>query len=204
VKAEILENRDDLRVEVFQRAERRADGEHNTLALVGRQRCADLLGMFHPSLLSVARRWACQSSPSPGSVLDACGNATGDATKPRQVYGASGLGEQIANQISCLAVPVRSCRVSFTGPSGVRHSVEVTAESLYEAAGLGLNVLSKEGWADQIAPGTELQVEVREPATTHTVTVAQLRRWCDGVAVSPDEVLKRKRVKAMLALQSKR
>jgi hypothetical protein len=82
--------------------------------------------------------------------------------------------------------------------------VEVTAESLYEAAGLGLNVLSKEGWADQIAPGTELQVEVREPATTHTVTVAQLRRWCDGVAVSPDEVLKRKRVKAMLALQSKR
>jgi len=94
--------------------------------------------------------------------------------------------------------------VSFTGPSGVRHSVEVTAETLYEAVGLGLSVLSKEGWADQIAPGTELQVEVREPATTHTVTVAQLRRWCDGVAVSPDEVLKRKRVKAMLALQSKR
>jgi len=25
-----------------------------------------------------------------------------------------------------------------------------------------------------------------------------IRRWCDGVAVSPDEVLKRKRVKVLL------
>jgi len=31
-------------------------------------------------------------------------------------------------------VALRTCTVSFTGASDVRHSVEVTAESIYEAA----------------------------------------------------------------------
>lgn len=95
-------------------------------------------------------------------------------------------------------MPLRSCVVSFTAPSGIRHTVEVTAESLYEAAALGLSLLRKEEWSEPIAPGTQLEVQVREPATIHTVSVMQIRKWCDGVAVSPDEVLKRQRVKAML------
>ena len=95
-------------------------------------------------------------------------------------------------------MPPRSCTVSFTGPSGIRHSMEVTAESLYEAAALGLSLLLKEGWSEPIAPGTQLEVQVREPATIHTVSLMQIRRWCDGVAISPDDVLKRQRVKAML------
>ena len=93
---------------------------------------------------------------------------------------------------------VRACTVSFVGPSGVRHSVDVTAESLYEAAALGLLWLRRDEWADQIAPGTPIEITVRDPATTHTVTLSQIRRWCDGVAVSPDEVLKRKRVKELI------
>jgi hypothetical protein len=36
-----------------------------------------------------------------------------------------------------------------------------------------------------IAPGTELETQVREPVTCHRLTVQQIRRWCDGVAVSP-------------------
>ena len=66
---------------------------------------------------------------------------------------------------------LRTCTVSFTGPSGVRHSVEVTAESIYEAAALGVSPLKDGGWADAIAPGTELEIEVREPATCHRLTV---------------------------------
>jgi len=38
----------------------------------------------------------------------------------------------------------------------------------------------------------------RPPTTTHTVSLAQIRRWCNGIAVSPDAVLKRKRVKALI------
>jgi hypothetical protein len=48
-------------------------------------------------------------------------------------------------------VAVRAYTVSFVGPAGVRHSVDMTAESVYEAAALGLSRLQRDEWADQIA-----------------------------------------------------
>ena len=85
------------------------------------------------------------------------------------------------------------------GPSRVRHSVEIIAESIYEAAALGVSALKSDGRADAIAPGTELEIEVREPATYHRLTVQQIRRWCDGVSASPDDTLKKRRLKQLLA-----
>ena len=76
--------------------------------------------------------------------------------------------------------------------------MEVTAESVYEAAALGLALLRRDEWTDQIAPGTPIEITVREPATAHTVSLAQIRRWCDGVAVSPDELQKRKLVRELI------
>jgi hypothetical protein len=58
--------------------------------------------------------------------------------------------------------------------------------------------LRQDGWAEPIAPGTLVEVLAREPATTHCVTLAQLRRWCDGIAVNPDETLKKRRLKTIL------
>lgn len=50
-----------------------------------------------------------------------------------------------------------------------------------------------------IGPGTQLEVKVKAPETVHTVTIAQFQRWVDGVAVSPDELIRRQRVKELLA-----
>jgi len=75
----------------------------------------------------------------------------------------------------------------------------VTAESVYDAAALGVSALKKGGWADAVAFGTELEVQVREPPTCHRITVQQIHRWCDGVAVSHDETLKKRRLKQLLA-----
>jgi hypothetical protein len=77
--------------------------------------------------------------------------------------------------------------------------MEVTAESIYEAAALGVSALKNSGWVDAIAPATELEIEVREPATCHRLTVQKIRRSCDGVAVSPDDTLKKRRLKQLLA-----
>jgi len=96
-------------------------------------------------------------------------------------------------------VAVRRCLVSVKDTRGIRHTAEVEAETLYEAASLGFSALKKDDWAEGLGPATPLEVSVHEPAITHTVTVNQILRWCDGVAVSPDEVLKRKRVKQLLA-----
>ena len=39
---------------------------------------------------------------------------------------------------------VRTCTVSFTGYSGTQHSVDVTADSLYEAALLGVRAICEQ------------------------------------------------------------
>ena len=93
---------------------------------------------------------------------------------------------------------VKACTVTCSGPSGVHHSVEVSAESLYEAAIIGFSLLKQDGWVDPLAPGTRLEIQVKNPATTHSVSVSQLRRWVDGIAVSPDETLRKRRLKALL------
>lgn len=95
-------------------------------------------------------------------------------------------------------VALRTCTVSFVGPTGVRHSVDVTAESLYEAAALAVATFRKSAWVDTVAPGTELDIQVREPATSHRITVRQIQRWCDGIAISPDDTLRKRRLKQLL------
>jgi hypothetical protein len=94
-------------------------------------------------------------------------------------------------------VALRACTVSFTGPTGVHHSVEVQAETLFEAAGLGLALLRQADWIDPIAPGTRIEVRVKSPETTHSVTLAQLQRWIEGAGV-PDEIIRKQKVKQLL------
>ena len=99
-------------------------------------------------------------------------------------------------------VPPRSCVVTLTDSRGIRHSVEVTAESLFEAGVLAVTTFRKAGWVEE-APGlaSRLEIEVREPAVKHTVTLAQLQRWANAATKSPAERLKREHLRQLLAGQ---
>jgi len=97
-------------------------------------------------------------------------------------------------------MPLRTCTVTFTDVRGIRHGVDVQAESLFEAAVLALQILRKDGWVEQIGPSTKLEVEVREPCTKHTVTMLQVQRWLDGAAPGPNERVKKDRLKGMLGM----
>ena len=91
------------------------------------------------------------------------------------------------------------CRVSFKDLEGIHHTVDVTAESLYEAAVLGLRALNKCAWVDAVGPATRLEIQVMEPAAVHLLLVAQLQRWLDAGATNPAELVKKKRLKTLLA-----
>ena len=82
-------------------------------------------------------------------------------------------------------MPWRLCTVSFQSPTGVRHGVDVEAETVYEAAGIGLARLTSDGWIQGFGPGSRLKIQVREPSTVHSLRVQQLHRCVDGVATSP-------------------
>jgi hypothetical protein len=91
-------------------------------------------------------------------------------------------------------MPLRVCRVSFKSPTGITHGVDVEAETLYEAAGLGLARLKADGWIEGLGPGSRLDIRVHEPSTVHSLSVAQLHRWLDSGAKSPADTLRRVRV----------
>lgn len=107
-------------------------------------------------------------------------------------------GEDTANVLVSSAVGVRLCTVRFKSATGISHAVEVEAGTLYEAAGLGLARLKKDGWVEGLGPGTRLEIEVREPATHHVITVDRLTKWINGVTASPVETLRRAKVRQLL------
>jgi hypothetical protein len=88
-----------------------------------------------------------------------------------------------------------SCVVSYLDTSGIRHTVEVEASGLYEAAALALRTFRQHG----CDPGVmgKLEVEVRS-TITHTLTVQRLQSWLDGGAKNPKEAVLKERLQELL------
>ena len=93
---------------------------------------------------------------------------------------------------------VRTCAVSFVDIRGIKHTVEVEAESLYEAAVVAACRFRKDRWIQQIAPATVLDVEVREPSARHSISLQQVERWLAGATSNPYEAMKKAKLKTML------
>ncbi len=93
---------------------------------------------------------------------------------------------------------LRACTVSFKDGRGIRHSVEVEADSLFEAAVVGTCRLSADPWLDQVGPATVLEFEIREPATTHVISLQQVERWLSATSANPSEASRKAKLKMML------
>jgi hypothetical protein len=117
----------------------------------------------------------------------------------RQILGISRASDESkAKVLISRPVPLKTCSVTLTDVSGVRHTAEVAAESLFEAAAMALAVLKKDGWTNTIGPAARLEVEVREAVVKHTVTVTQIERWLQGATTSPNERVRKDRLRALL------
>jgi hypothetical protein len=98
-----------------------------------------------------------------------------------------------------VAVPSRTCHVSFTGTDGIVHAVEVSASSLFEAAVLALAEFRK-SWLTEVLPGraTRLTVAVKAPATSHELTVGKVEDWLAGGGKTPNEQVVKKKLRELL------
>ncbi len=78
----------------------------------------------------------------------------------------------------------------------MRHSVEVQAEGLYEAAVLGLSGFRKH----DLEPGglTELEVEVRS-SVKHTLSFTKAQEWLQRGVRTPKEAILKERLRALLS-----
>ena len=92
---------------------------------------------------------------------------------------------------------MRICRVSFTTTSGIRHSAEIQADSLYEAAVEAIKPISQQ-WGEQPGLVTPIAVEVRGPTITHELTLKQIQQWLDGGSNSPKDKVTKDRLRQRL------
>jgi hypothetical protein len=89
----------------------------------------------------------------------------------------------------------RTCRVSFVDGKGTRHTAEVVADSLFEAALSGLKAIS-EGWGEEPDLGTAISVSIVPPE--HIVTLRQIRTWIEKGSGTPKDMALRHRLKDLL------
>ena len=88
-----------------------------------------------------------------------------------------------------------SCVVSYLDTEGLRHTVEVEAQSLYEAAVLAIRTFRQH----ECEPGqaSTLDVEVRS-SVIHTVTPKKIHEWLNRGARTPKEAVMKERLRALL------
>lgn len=87
------------------------------------------------------------------------------------------------------------CVVSYLDTEGLRHTVEVEADSLYEAAALAIRTFRQHN----CEPGqvSDLEVEVRS-SVVHTITPRKIYDWLNGGAKTPKEAVMKERLRALL------
>ena len=95
-------------------------------------------------------------------------------------------------------MPVRVCTVSYKGVRGIRHSVDVEAESLYEAVVVAISRFRHDPWSEQISNATLLDIDVHEPSTKHSLSLQQVERWLAGATANPTEASKKAKLKMIL------
>jgi hypothetical protein len=112
-------------------------------------------------------------------------------------------GEHKANLIVWLLImPVRSCKVTIEDMDGVRHTVDVTAASLYEAVALGMAAIRTDEWVSGIAQGLNpVTVQVTNVPVKHEVKLMDFTKWLDRVGGSPREMTDRKRIRTILGME---
>jgi hypothetical protein len=94
---------------------------------------------------------------------------------------------------------ISKCVVRLKDSRDTEHSVVVYAESLYEAALRGLNQLAQIGWesdVDEIIK--QIEVEIFQEPTRHTVNVPNLLKWIKQGSNSPAQQTKKEKLRKLL------
>jgi hypothetical protein len=82
----------------------------------------------------------------------------------------------------------------------VKHTVEVSAGSVYKAVAQALRILRDNEWVEDLGRGQPLiSVKVKNPEIEHTVRVQDFERWLEASPRSPAEMILKNRLRKLLA-----
>lgn len=94
---------------------------------------------------------------------------------------------------------LRTCRVTCRDAQGVEHSVQVTAQSLYEAVAQALRLFREDDWteAPERGPSTVV-VSIKQPEVEHRVRIKDFQNWLESAGRSPAEMALKGRLRDII------
>ena len=96
---------------------------------------------------------------------------------------------------------LKACTVVVDDLNDTKHTVDVTAESLYEAVAQALAALRDHEWVGDIGRGlTSVTVKVRHPEVTHVVKIQDFENWLNRGCKSPADMVLKTRLRQMLGM----
>jgi hypothetical protein len=96
-------------------------------------------------------------------------------------------------------VSLKTCTVAIEDLSGTVHSVDVTAETLYEAVAQALASFRAQPWVGDIGKRwTTATVTVHQPEVKHRVKIQDFENWLDGAVRSPADMVLKERLRRLL------
>ncbi len=97
---------------------------------------------------------------------------------------------------------ISRCIVRLKDCHNTEHSVEVYAESLYEAVLRGLNRLKDVGWESNSGETIKrVEVEIHQEPTRHIVDVPKLLKWVQEDAGYPAQQTRKEKLRKLLSAQ---
>src|SRR5207253_10180723 len=97
---------------------------------------------------------------------------------------------------------ISKCIVRLKDCHNTEHSVEVYAESVYEAVLRGLNRLQDVGWeSDTNETIKRVEVEIHQEPTRHIVDVAKLLKWIEEKSTYPAQETRKAKLRKLLGTQ---
>jgi hypothetical protein len=98
-------------------------------------------------------------------------------------------------------VALRSCTVTVHDLNDVGHSLDVTADTLYEAVAQALAALRGHEWVGDIGKGlTTVTVKVKQPEVTHLVKMQDFENWLRRQGKTPAEIVLKSRLRQLLGM----
>jgi hypothetical protein len=98
-------------------------------------------------------------------------------------------------------VAPKACTVVVHDLNETAHSLDVTAETLFEAVAQALATVRGHDWVGDIGRGlTTVTVKVRNPEVTHIVKIQDFENWLNRGCKSPKEMVLKARLRQMLGV----
>src|SRR5712692_5052439 len=92
-------------------------------------------------------------------------------------------------------IALRTCRVTCPDAHGVEHTVQVTAQSLFEAGAQALRVCREHDWSGEPNSGSASVVVTIKPAEVeHRVRIKDFQTWLESAPKSPAEMALKRRL----------